>query len=272
MITLSRKLIPNRWMQSLLLSTGLAFLMYLLNWHFSEIRSGNYWGLTYGILATVLMVLIALFGARRRLMNWGYLPLSTWLNFHIYFGVVFMLLVFMHVGFKLPRGPLNWLIWSLSIWVTLSGFIGLFLQQWLPRILGSGLLVEAVYERIPFLVAEIRERALLIAQSGSEPLQEFHEKSVAPVLRRVQPAFIYYFDITGGIQDKLQRFTYLERFLDASEKSKLNELEALYKTKLELDAQFTLQRVLRLWLYLHLPASLILLVAVCLHIFIVLAY
>ena len=54
--------------------------------------------------------------------------------------------------------------------------------------------------------------------------------------------------------------------------NRLGELQQLYRAKLELDAHYTLQHVLRGWLVLHVPVSLVLLVLVGLHVFTVLYY
>ena len=83
---------------------------------------------------------------------------------------------------------------------------------------------------------------------------------------------MYYVDITGGIQSRVRQFTYLRNVLSAPEQEALDSLELLYKTKLELDAHFTLQKALRWWLYLHVPVSLLLLALVGLHLFAVIYY
>ena len=47
---------------------------------------------------------------------------------------------------------------------------------------------------------------------------------------------------------------------------KTDELEALVRTKLDLDTHYTLQQVLRGWLWLHVPTSALLLVLVAVHV------
>ena len=54
--------------------------------------------------------------------------------------------------------------------------------------------------------------------------------------------------------------------------AQIDLLERDYRTKLEIDAHYTLQRALRWWLWLHVPASLVLLVFVAVHLFTVLYY
>ena len=53
--------------------------------------------------------------------------------------------------------------------------------------------------------------------------------------------------------------------MPVQEKEKLDRLQSFYKTKLEIDAHYTLQRTLRWWLFLHVPLSLVVLVLMMIH-------
>jgi hypothetical protein len=260
------------WLQAFVLSVVLCLLVYTVNALFFEVNAGNWWGITYGTLASLLMVGAVLYGVRRRKPRLNVGTSRTWVLFHIYGGTVFMVLVFMHSGFRLPTGALNWWLWGLSLWVTVSGILGVALQQWLPKILTSGLSVEAVYERIPELITQIRTRAEKLIETCTDPVQEFYRKNIAGALALPQPKLIYYLDITGGIQSRTRQFEYLRRVLSAEEQEKLDRLESMFKTKLELDAHYTLQKALRWWLYTHVPPSLVLLLLVALHLYAVWYY
>jgi len=264
------------WFWTFIVASIACVAAYVANLIFSEVNPGNVWGLTYGSIATILMVGAALYGLRRRTMKistkLGLGRAQSWVQYHIYGGTIFLLLVFMHSGFSLPSGPLNWLLWILSIWVTLSGIFGIILQKWIPKILASGLSVEIVYERIPELVEEMRANAEEVIKKCAEPLKDFYARNIQPALGTPKTRLIYYVDITGGIQTQLKQFEYLERVLSNEDKQKLQSLESIYKTKLELDAHYTLQKALRVWLYAHVPLSLILLVAVALHLYAVYYY
>lgn len=241
-----------------------------------DVHPGSWLGMSYGIAATVFMVGAALFGARRRTMSFasrrGLGKSRSWLYFHVYGGLLFLLLVLMHSGFQLPVGALNWWIWILSVWTVASGLVGLGLQKWIPRVLASGLSVEINYDRIPELASEIRERAQSLAATCDDSVRALFTKKIEPALTAPRRALIYFFDPTGGIQARLKPFRYLEGRLPPEERAKLEELESLYRAKLEIDAHYTLQRALRGWLYFHAPLSLVLVALVALHIFTVLYY
>ncbi len=242
----------------------------------SELSSGNAWGIAYGIACAVVMVAVALFGMRRRFpalasrLRVG--SARGWLRLHLYGGTLFLLLMVMHSSFRLPSGALTWWLWGLSVWTVISGALGLLLQRWIPRVLASGLSTEALYERIPSLIDDLRERAEALSASCGDAIRALYAREVAPALGGPDRRWIYFVDVTGGIRSRLRAFDYLRGFLPEDERGRLEQLETLYRTKLELDAHHTLQWPLRWWLMLHIPLSLVLLVLVGVHVFTVLYY
>ncbi len=258
------------WFRLFVASGVLCGLVYSLNGVIAEIRPYNLWGLTYGALAAILMAGAGFLGVRRRInrmaLRLGLGRAQPWLQFHIYGGALAALLMFMHTGFRVPHGVLTWWLWLLTIMVTVSGLLGVILQKWIPKILSSGLAIEVLYERIPELIVELREKANAIIQTCAEPVREFYRKEVAVALARPQPRFIYYIDITGGIHRRIKQFDYLRGLLSGEEKEKLDQLQAFYRTKLEIDAHYTLQRTLRWWLLLHVPLSLAALMLMVIHV------
>ena len=178
----------------------------------------------------------------------------------------------MHSSFRLPTGALTWWLWSLAWWIVLTGLGGLALQQWIPKVLASGLAIEVHYDRIPELIDEIRSQAEDLARASPAPVTELYRKKVAPSLRGPQRNPMYFVDITGGIRSRLREFDYLRGFLEGKEKEKLEQLAHLFRSKLEIDAHYTLQQALRLWLWVHVPPSMLLVALVALHIFTVVYY
>jgi len=266
---------PN-WLRAFVIVTAACVAVYVVNIVISEVAPGNWWGLTYGTLASLLMAGAGLYAVRRRMtktaLKLGLGKAQPWLQFHLYGGTLALLLTFMHVGFKIPSGFLTWWLWALSIYITISGLIGVWLQKWIPKILASGLAMEVVLERIPDLIAELRKKSEELIKSCSEPVKNFYRKNVAVALVKEQPRLIYYVDVTGGIQSRLKQFEYLGKFLPTDEKSNLDRLRLYYRTKLEIDAQYTLQKTLRWWMYTHVPLSFVLLLLLAFHLFAVFYY
>lgn len=264
------------WMRAFIYIATISAIAFTANRFIDEVRPGNFWGLTYGTIAAVLFFGVATYGFRRRTMKTSSkMKLGSsysWLQFHLYGGALSLLFMFMHINFQFPQGAFNWWLWGLTVWVVLSGIVGVVLQKWLPRLMSSALTLEVRYDRIPELVAELSEKARAVAASASEPIQDFYNRTMAADMEKpvVRPSF--FIDITGGVQARIRQMDYLKQFLSPEEKDKLEKLEMLFRTKLECDAHYTLQKPLRVWLVTHLPVSIVLLVFLVIHLFIVYYY
>jgi len=264
------------WRWGFLAAAGLCAAALLANAVFAEISPGNAWSLAYGVAAAVLLAGTGLYGVRRRAPRGatrrGLGRARAWLWLHVYGGLLFILLVLMHSGFRWPDGALTGWLWGLSAWTVLSGLAGLAGQRWIPRVLTSGLSIEVNYDRIPELVDDIRRQAAATAAASSVAVRELFRKKIAPSLDRPRRRLIYFVDITGGIRSRLRDLDYLAGFLEGDDKQRLQKLERLLRSKLEIDAHTTLQQALRLWLWLHLPPAILLAVLVMVHIFTVTYY
>jgi len=125
-----------RWFWMFVFAAIFFAVAYVVIWFFDEVTPGNFWGLTFGTIATILFVAVALYGIRRRTMNTSsrlkFGSANTWLQIHLYGGTLFLLLMFLHTAFSLPQGAFNWWLWLLSVWVVLSGLVGVVLQKLIP--------------------------------------------------------------------------------------------------------------------------------------------
>lgn len=266
----------NRWPAMFAAAVTLYLLALAIQVATSEVVPGNAWGIAWGIACALVLVAVALFGLRRRLpalaarLRLG--SAQAWLRCHLYGGTLFVLLLLAHSGFGLPDGTLSWWLWGLGLWTAASGAAGLLLQRWLPRVMSSGLSSEALYERIPELIDDLRRRAEAMSASCAGAVQALYAREVAPALAGPRRRMIYFVDVTGGIQSRLRAFTYLHDFLSGDERDQLDELERLYRAKLELDAHYTLQWPLRWWLLAHVPLSIVLLLLVFVHVLTVVYY
>jgi hypothetical protein len=260
------------WLAGFAAAAVVCLAAYAINAAVGEVRPGTPWGRSYGALAALLMLAAALLSVRRRTMRWGLGRAQDWVQLHVYGGALALLLVLLHVGWRGPAGGFGWWLLALTVWVSASGLLGVALRKWIPRLLSSGLSVEVLYERIPELTAEVRGKAEALAASAPASVQDFYRRRIAAEMARPRVRWIYCVDITGGIQGRLRELAFLRRLLAPEERPLLDDLLALYRVKLEMDAHFTLQKALRFWLYGHVPVSLVLLALVALHIVSVLTY
>jgi hypothetical protein len=271
------RLAPRRWGMPVLflLATLAAAAAFAANILLSEIHAGNNWSLAYGIAAATLLVLAAVYGARRRMMrlasHFRAGGAAGWLGLHIWGGTLFLLLMLMHSGFRLPSGVITGWLWGLAWWTVISGIGGRLLQRWIPRMLASGLTTEVLYERIPELVEEIRGRAAKLAAGSHEAVARLY-RELEPELAAPRRRWLFFVDITAGRERRGREFAHLRRLLKDEDREQLDRLEELYRTKLEIDAHHTLQQTLRLWLYLHVPGALLLVALLAAHLYSVWAY
>ena len=263
----------NKWIQSPAWLTGftvvalLAIGAYIANIFLGELHPANAWGLSYGIGAAVLFTGVMIYSLRRRTMRIRKQPRSwVYLQFHVYGGGLFLLLMFMHANFQLPNGVITWWLWILSIWIVISGLIGIVIQKWIPTVLNTGLSTEVHYDRIPTLIEAAGTKARDLSEKSGEIVREFYSKHLEHAFLAPQPRLMYYLDAASSIHKDTQKFDHVRPFLSDEERPRFDELKRIYRTKLEMDAHFTLQRALRWWIYAHAPLSILLIVLLVVHI------
>ena len=222
-------------------------------------------GLAFGILAALAFVFEMSYPARRP----SAVPLLTaknWVQAHVYLGVVALLAVVIHSGFTWPHGGFGWWLLLLSAWTTFTGLLGVWLQKWIPATMAEGLQIEALYERIPFLIEELVKEADALVADASDVLDRFYRQEVRDRLARLAPSWGFLLDVRGGRERALEPFRRMVSFVDAQDKGKVEDLMSIYTEKLELDAQYSLQGILRKWLWLHVPAAGLLMGLLVIHI------
>ena len=223
-------------------------------------------GLGFGVLAASLFALEMLYPARRPNPR----PLGSamaWLQLHVYAGGFALVAAFVHTGFRAPTGSLGWWLLGLSCWTVATGLLGVWLQKWIPASLAEGLRVEAIYERIPSLVEQLRDEADQLVQGASDVLERFYRSEVRAPLSAVQRSWAFLLDVRGGRERALEPFRRVAQFVDDGERQRVLDLMNIYTEKMELDAHYSLQGILRGWLVLHVPAAGLLLGLVVVHVF-----
>lgn len=268
-----RAMMPGRGVPRVFAAAGVLSVLVFAWLARNGLEPGSSVGMGFGVAAAVMLLVVMLYSVRRSVPSVRSLgPARPYLEIHLYGGLLFLLLVLMHTGFGLPSGGLNITLWLVAIWVVASGLLGLALQAWVPRLLEAETSMEAHAERIPELVAEVRGRADQAARDGGRRVEAFYHRELAPEMAAPPPGPGVLLARGRSLRRRDREFTHLERMVDAEAAPALEELRRLYRTKLDLDLHHTLQRTLRVWLYLHLPLGIVLLALFGLHLFFILYF
>jgi hypothetical protein len=134
-----------------------AYLYYA--WSTPRGPSGGTWqGLLFGIAGSALMLFAGLIGVRKKLPRWRIGSAQTWLRGHIWLGLLSFPVICYHAGFHLG-GTLEQILWAVLGTILVSGFVGLALQQFLPRMLTVRVPRETFDQHVPLVCALLQFEA-----------------------------------------------------------------------------------------------------------------
>ena len=261
---------------------GIFWLVILLVWlsitglaWYAERHLGNASTIT-GYALFVVMLSLSFLRVRKYLLV---LPLGTvhdWLRVHTILGIVGVALYFQHSGSLWPNGHYEQVIAIVFYGLTLSGMVGYFMQRTLPPRLAD-LGGEIIYERIPSELADLREQVeqlilKAVKELGSDTLGRYYTESLEWFFWK--PRFLVGHMLGSGRSASWirGRITALRRYLSDPERVYLDQIEVLALRKSQLDAHYALQSMLKVWLFIHVPAAVLLLLLACWHLLVVNIY
>ncbi len=216
------------------------------------------------------MIVLACFNIRKKFPMLDLGKASTWTQIHIYLGFFTVILFLFHTDFDMPIGPLNWALWVMFVVVSLSGIIGLYLSTSIPPKLERGS-ERILLERIPGfraqLAREVEDLAMRsVVDDASMTISNFFTDTLHHFMGRERNLL----DHLCGSPRKLSRirqdFANLQRYLDSRGVEILREIEDRVVAKDNLDFHFAHLMVLRLWLFIHIPATYSLIFLACVHV------
>ena len=235
-------------------------------------RPGRTGGLIFGTLAALLFVVAVVYGARRPLRARPFGTARRWLDVHIYGSVLAMVFVLLHIGFSLPSGVMGWLLLLVALWTTASGLVGVWLQRHIPALLAREVSHEALYDRIPELMVRLTQEADALMAGASETFARAYQSEIRPALSQPAPAWAWLTDLPARRSAALAPLSAARSSLAPAEEERANDLESIVRDKTDLDAQLSLQGLLRSWLLIHVPPALILIGLLIVHVAAVVSY
>jgi hypothetical protein len=229
-----------------------------------------------GYALFTVILLLGLFNLRKRLSMLPLIRARWWTTMHLSGGIAAFALLVLHVGLHWPTGVSEQTLLLLFYSVTISGLIGWMIERITPaRLTQTG--IEVIFERIPTEVANLREAAEVLmvraaAQTGSDTLARVYLESFDWFFRR--PRFLFN-HIWGGRQGSAWVFRSIDtarRYMNDEERKLLDELQVLALLKNRLDFHYAAQGLTKVWLLLHVPLAVAVLVLGTWHLIIVNAY
>lgn len=132
---------------------------------------GSLMGLIYGVVGSLMMIYAGLLGGRKQFPFWRLGSAQFWLRGHIWFGTLSFPLILFHAGFGLG-GLLEQILMGFFFIVWLSGFFGLAMQHFMPKLLTSRIGRETFAVQIPYIRKRNRILAdkMVSADCGKIPL------------------------------------------------------------------------------------------------------
>jgi hypothetical protein len=248
---------------------GIAALAVVAGWtHWQESRLGRAdFHTGYLLLATITF--LALYNLRKKLPVSNLITSAGWLQTHIYVGLGSAFVLGLHIGWRVPNGILEGTLALLYLATFASGLVGLYWSRTLPRKL-AGVSEEVIYERIPMLRGQLRERAQEVAlaavrASGATTLGEYYAQNLQSYFEKPRSAGYYLRPTSELRRELLAGLTAMGRYLSEHEQQHCEQLFALVRRRDDLDYHAALQWRLKAWLFLHIGLTYPLLLAACLH-------
>ncbi len=244
----------------------LLVLAYWVRWQKLTLRHDTF---TTGYLLISMVGFLALYNLRKKITM---LPIGTsasWLQFHIYVGLASIFLFGMHLSWHLPNGIMDVtlaLIYSLT---AASGVYGIYITRKYPKQLAR-VGEEVIYERIPYFRHQIKaeaEEVMLraISTSGVTTLADFYTENIAMYLAHPRGLRYYLWPSTALRRLLLDKLTDLRRYLSDDERICCEHLFALVRKKDDLDFHSARQSLLKIWLFVHITLTYMLVILATVH-------
>ncbi|HEX4265831.1 MAG TPA: hypothetical protein VH597_15965 [Verrucomicrobiae bacterium] len=223
-----------------------------------------------------VMLALTFYNARKKISFLPLLSSEAWLQFHIYAGLLTAVLFLVHISYKMPTGWFEGTLAWLYILVMLSGFFGLFVSRTIPKRLTTrgG---EVLFERIPGIRRQLQDRAEALALKSVEEMKsstiaDFYARELKGFFDGTRNVVPHLFEVRTPLNLVLNKITELNRYLNDSERATMDDIATLVRQKDGLDYHYSLQLVLKLWLFVHIPLTYSLLLWTLAHIVLVFAF
>ncbi len=226
-----------------------------------------------GWVLVFLMTLLALYNTRKKI---SFLPLGNnriWLQIHLYTGLVTLVIFLLHIHWRWPSGYLELYLAVVFVLICLSGIVGIWMsRRFSRRLTHQG--EQLLFERIPGFALHLRESAEdLLRQSidatESTTLADFYTRNLAAYFHRPVFSLEHVFQFSRRYIKLRNELKAHDRYMNNQELEFSQQMMELLTQKNYLDNQYTLQMLLKSWLFIHIPLTYCLVLILLAHIVLV---
>ena len=281
----------RRYLWVSLLISALAIAAYWINDPQEPPNGGTTLGYTLGTIAALMILWFTFLGVRKRRYSSTLGTVQGWLSAHVYLGIALVVIVLLHTGFQFGTN-VHTLAFALMVLVVASGLYGVVIYIRYPERLSQnrdGVNRSELHDQL----GDIDRRSKRIAETLP---QEFQELVTSGISRTLLGGSVWA-RLRGKDQSQvvLQRGGGSEVVANAGQEAALDwlaeqqsrsddpevaaaigELSALIRNKRRLLKTLTedmrLQATIEVWLYVHVPLTAGLLMALGVHIITVFMY
>lgn len=229
-----------------------------------------------GWILLAIVAFCALYNIRKRFPALPIGSSAAWLQGHVYAALASAGVLALHAPLRWPNGWLEGTLFALYAATMLSGVVGLYWTRTLPRRL-SRVSEEVIYERIPMLRGQLRDRAhnavlTAVKTAGATTLGEFYRDRLHDFFERRRGWGYRLYPTMTRRKLLLAALTEATRYFTDAEREIAEHLFSLVRRRDELDFHESLQWRLRAWLFVHIGLTLPLLLTAALHAWLAHAY
>lgn len=254
---------------------GICLLAYVFHEPLGKPNGGSWLGYTLGVVSLILIIWLAWYGIRKRRYGSGKLVLEDWASAHVYLGIALLIIATLHSGFQFGFN-VHTLSYVFMIIVISSGLFGLYAYIRYPKLrtINRG---EATVGDVWELVASMSSECLSISQNLNDEvysLVEDADKNTVlggSLLKQLSGV-----DNNCSSTNALNKIRELAKNFSGDESDSARKLVTVMARKVEL-----LNRIRRdikykawldVWLYVHVPFTIALIVSLVIHILVVFLY
>jgi hypothetical protein len=250
-----------RWLKVALGLSLAALLGYALADVEPRPNGGSWYGYLLGTLGAGLILWLALLGVRKRSMTTGHWSLKAWTSAHVYLGLSLIVVATLHTGFQFGWN-VHTLAYALMMLVIASGVYGIVVYATLPQALSDNRREMTKRQMVEALAAIDRQ-----LEAAAQPLGREDADVVIAALEQDTFGHGAIARLTGRYRH-CRTATALEQLADGNPAHE-RVVALLRKRQAQLEQirrHMRLRALLEVWLYVHVPLTIMLLAALAAHI------